>query len=52
MGVYYRAKDIKFKKKKRKYLIFEGYSESLSSKVIIKVHKDDFDKIAIEGCSN
>lgn len=43
----YQMKNIGFKKKNGKYLIFEGYSMKLKSKIIIKVLKKNYDFIYI-----
>lgn len=47
----YEIRDIVFKKKKRNYLLFEGYSDSFISKVKIKVNRNNFDDITVEKCS-
>lgn len=44
----YKVHSIRFKKIKRKYLIFEGFSEILSTKIMIMVRKDNFDKIEVQ----
>lgn len=47
----FRIDKIKYIKKKKGYLIFRGFSNTIYSEIKIKIDINDFDNIIIEDCS-